>query len=130
MKPTTTQIQSLPKWAQEYIRDKERERDLSLRQLNEWSDNQTPSSIFTDDYVSTGENQGPSSKRRYIQGYKLKIEHAGVHLDIMLVRKDDPQRDFGIELQFSAPNMRTGTHVAVIPKSFQTIELVAKENMR
>lgn len=126
--PTPEQIAKLPKWARDHITNIERERDVSVRALNEFQDSQTPSGIYYDDCVCTGETKGPSNKRKYIQSHQLEVEHAGVLLSVFLAGTNDSQRSHGIQLSWNA-RQRTG-HVAAIPTSFQCVELVAKENMR
>lgn len=87
IKPSNEQIEKLPKWAQERIRDLERERELSVRKLNEFVDGQTESRIWVDDLVCTGEQSGPTSKRHYIQSHKITVMvgktevHVGLDLD-------------------------------------------------
>lgn len=109
-------------WAQDRMRALERERLEAVRLLSEWTDNQTPSPIYIDEFCSTGEKQGPTHRRRYIQASKLEIEHAGVQCSILLSRKDDSQREYGIQIQYSKVDRITG-RVAMVPTSFQTIEL-------
>jgi hypothetical protein len=114
-------INKLPKWAQTYIRNIERERETAIRVLNEHIDNQTLSPIYVDDYECTGEEQGPSIKRKYIQSNKITIEHQGVELGIIL-------RDESIDIQWSSE--RCLGDVAFIPASYQAARLVSKKNMR
>lgn len=129
MKTEALPINKLPRWAQRHIEELQRQRDEAVRELNEWVDHQTPSPIFINEYVGIGEQRGPSEKRRYIQGRGLSIEWQGVSLDILLA-KDDSQRDDGIEIRWGGERRLSGSMVAMIPKSFQMVSLVAKENMR
>lgn len=122
-------LSKLPKWAQEHIATLERERDVAIRELNEWVDSQTPSPIYIDEMVCTGETKGTTTKRRYVQTRRLTIEYAGVELDVFLAPEHDGSRDFGIHLSFSTPDHSLG-QVAMIPISFQQVVLIAKENMR
>lgn len=112
-----TDIAKLPKWAQQHIKDLKRERDIAVRALNEWTDTQTPGPIFVDELVSTGEQQGPSTKRRYITGRRVSVEWLGVHLDVLL-------RDQAIDLQWSGLNS-VHQDVAFIPRSYMQGWLVA-----
>jgi hypothetical protein len=112
----------LPKWAQEHIRDLERQRDESITALNEYVDRQTESAFYYDDYVSTGEEQGPSNKRSYIQTRQITVEYAGIELNIRTV-------DNEIRLQWN-DTKRHLDYIALIPWSFQNAILVSKENMR
>ena len=109
----------LPKWAQEHIKDLKRERDVAIRELKGYLDYQTPSPFFVSDYFCTGEEN--QFVKRYIQTHRMCIDHAGVFLDILL-------RDDTIELKWDAGqyNIRD---VAMIPQSYQSIRLVARENM-
>lgn len=127
--PTPEQIAKLPKWAQDHISKLESERFVSVRTLNEFCDAQTKSGIYFDDLVCTGERTGPSAKRKYVQTNKIEVEHAGLQLSVHLSRRDDSQRSFGIQLQWSTLK-RMCSHVAAMPTAFNTLELVAKENMR
>jgi hypothetical protein len=74
----------LPKWAQKYIEDIERERDVAVRALNEFQDADTPSPYWVDEYVCTGEQQGPSNKRRYIQGHRMTVQVGKGEIDFFL----------------------------------------------
>ena len=114
-------IEKLPKWAQEYIRNIEREREVAVNALNEYVDNQTPSPFFIDEMECTGERKGPTIKRRYVQTHKIEIEHQEVSLRIIL-------RDESIDLQWSGEKMLGD--VAFIPSSYQSARLVSKGNMR
>lgn len=119
---TDERIKKLPGWAQELIADLERQRKEAIRALNQYVDDQTPSPFFIDELESTGEETGPSKKTRYIQTRKMKVEHAGVNLSILL-------RDGKIDLQWGGAG-RLSQPIAFIPRSFQSADLVAKENMR
>lgn len=119
---TDERIKKLPVWTQELIASLERQREEAIRALNQYVDSQTPSPFFIDELESTGETQGPSQKTRYIQTRRMEVEHAGVHLSILL-------RDGKIDLQWSGVE-RTSEHIAFVPRSFQSADLLAKENMR
>lgn len=121
-KPTTEQIGKLPKWAQDYIKDVERERETAVRVLNECHDTQTPSSFYIDRLECTGEEVGPSLKRHYIQTYQMSVEHAGVSLRVMA-------KDKSIQLQWATLN-HSSNEIGFIATSFQMAELKSKENMR
>jgi len=128
-KAVVSDITKLPKWAQERIRDLERQRDVAVKTLNQFQDSQTPSPVFYREFVCTGETDGSSEKIGYIQASVIEFTHAGVFLRVMLSREKDPSRDFGIELSWSNTD-RHSAQVAFIPKSYQQAQLVAKENMR
>ena len=115
-------ISRLPKWAQQRIKDLERERETAVRALNEYVDHRTPSPFYTADLVCTGEETGPSSKRVYIQTHHMTVVHQGVELSILL-------RDDHIDLGWAASE-NTMKHVAFVPSSYQQAKLMSKEHMR
>ncbi len=119
---TDPRIEKLPKWAQDHIADIQRQRDVSVRELNEYIDKQTPSPFFVDEMVCTGEETGPTVKRNYIQTRRVSVEHAGVSLDVYI-------RDEVIELTWGDGEYRNGD-VAMIPVSRQQVHLKSQENMR
>ena len=77
-------IEKLPKWAQEHIDTLERQRDAAVGQLRKFTDEQTPARIWIEDSACTGEERGPTTRKRYVDGHFLEIEHAGVHVSITL----------------------------------------------
>lgn len=124
MTPTPEQMAKLPRWAQEHINEITRQREVAIKALNEWTDAQTPAPFFFDDMQCTGEKTGPTDRRRYVQTHRMIVEHKGVRLDIALRQDGD-----GIDLQWDTPG-RSCRMVACVPRTFQGMELVAKENMR
>ena len=124
MNPTPEQIAKLPKWAQERIHDLERERNESVKALNQHIDGQTPSPFYTDQAICTGEVPGAAFKRTYYQaGWHMNVVCAGVKLQIVL------RDDRGIDLQWSAADCPSD-EVAFIPASYQKAELVSREHLR
>ena len=121
-----TDVAKLPKWAQEHIGKIERERDVAVRALNAFCDEQTKSPYYVDDHICTGEEQGPVVKTRYIQTHKMTVSYCGVELNILTRTFSNEKR---IELQWNATDIRT-REVAFIPTSYQAGYLVAKEHMR
>ena len=120
---TYEEIQKLPKWAQGKINNLVRERDEAVSELARFLDSQTPSKIYSDEMLTAGlNNDGKelSFARRYMQGHQLPIEHDGVKLDILL-------REGCIDLSWSGKHH--SQDVAMIPRSYQQVYLVAKENM-
>ena len=132
--PTPELIAKLPKWAQDRIRTLERERLEALRALNNHVDNQKPSQIYWEEYLSTGEGTGwtggtgPSVKRFYVQTNRVVVECAGVQLQVDC-HEATSMHDDGIELKWSDP---TGLQnmTAFVPTSFQRATLIAQHNMR
>ena len=107
-------IEKLPKWAQEYIRDLERQRRAAVAALECFEDSQTESGVFYDEMVSD-KGGGPSFRRRYVQARGMTFQHAGVELDVRLI-------DGVIALRYNQIGHRLG-RVYCCPKSFQHFEL-------
>jgi hypothetical protein len=125
---TKEQIEKLPKWAQEHMRDLQRQRDTAVAALRKWTDSQTESPISIMEYECTGETQGPSRYDRYVHAHGLTIKWHGIRLDVRL-NDDGPQHECGIGLQWSDVHQRS-LQIAMVPKSYQSVDLIAKENMR
>jgi hypothetical protein len=121
--PTPDQLAKLPKWAQEHIVNLERRTKTAEDALNDYKDNQTPSEFYTEDMLCVGEGS-PEYVKRYVQGYKMNVEHDGVRLTILL-RQDEK----GIDLQWYSTD-RLMREVAMVPLSFNKVKIVAKEFMR
>lgn len=116
-------IENLPKWAQSYIDDIERERDVAIRKLDDYLATAKPSSIYVEDLVCTGEEgRSPSFKRHYIQSNGVTFEHRGVLLRVLL-------RDEGIDCGYGLTNRESGS-VCLTPRSYQQFYLMTKEDMR
>ena len=126
-------IAKLPKWAQEHITNLARERETAIRALNDHVDSQTPSQIYWEDYLSTGEGTtgsgvGPTNKRFYVQTNRIVVECAGVQLYVHC-HENVPMHHDGIEIKWGDP---TGLQnmTGFIPTSFQQASLIAYHNMR
>lgn len=74
----------LPRWAQDHIKDLQRERDTAVRCLNEFQDAQTASSFYVSRLECTGESQGPTEKRHYIQTDRIHFVWGGNNFEISL----------------------------------------------
>ena len=121
--PPPEQIAKLPKWAQEHIADLQRRTAEAERAFREYTDSQTPSRIFYDDYVCIG-GGSPEHSKKYIQSDRPTIMAHGVRLDV-LVRDEEK----GIEIQWD-DEKRHYHEIAFLPQSFQKAKLVTKENIR
>jgi len=64
-------ITKLPKWAQEHIQTIQYQRDAAIRTLNDFTNQQTPTSVYFEEHPCTGESQGPTLKRRYLQTHAI-----------------------------------------------------------
>lgn len=103
------------KWVRDWIEDLMRERDTAVQALNDYCDNQTESPLFYDDSVCTGEDRGPSMKRRYIQHYKVSFDYAGFRGELVL---------FGDEVTFRFDSQRGRGRVGIAPDAANSIHLV------
>lgn len=124
---TPPPIHKLPKWAQDHIQTLQRQRDTAVKALKDWTDTQTVRPISVSEMPRLGRDE-PHTLTRYIEGSDLTIKWMGVELSVML-RTSGNQHDSSIMLQWSALNDCT-SHVAMVPTSFQSVSLIAKENMR
>jgi len=124
MRDLTEKITKLPNWAREHIADLERERATAITALNDFLSTQKPSPFFYGVLLCTGEDGSPVFKRNYIQAYEIDVEYAGVSLQVRL-REDEK----AIVLQWGGASLRHLQYVAMIPTSFQSVALVAKDNM-
>ena len=93
----------LPRWAQEKIADIECQRDVAIRALNEFQDEQTPSKIWVDDNVCTGEETGPSTKRRFIQSRKIEVQVGKSEVSIYLRDDNVLEISVGSDLLYFSP---------------------------
>ena len=100
---------------------------MCIRDRKKWTDEQTPSaiSIIEMEFLEKG---SPTILTRYIQARRIKFVHNGIELEVHLSSKDLSNKG-GIDLRWGSPDHGTN-NIAMIPKSYQNIELVAKENMR
>ena len=129
MTPTPDQLSKLPKWAQDQLKTLQRERDTAVEALKEWTDSQTETPISILEMPCLGERPGPSQIVRFIKpGIGTEFKWEGIHLQVTL-NSGGRQHENGISLQWSA-EARGLEHVAMIPKSFQQVDLIAKGNMR
>jgi hypothetical protein len=80
MNVTPEQLAKLPKWAQEHIHELKRDREVTLRSLHAFQDNQTKSLIWVDEHACTGEEPGTTLYRRYIQQHTITLEVGGVEV--------------------------------------------------
>lgn len=118
-------IEKLPVWAKEYIRNLERQRGVAINTLNDSLNDQEVSAFYYEPLVCTGEDQGPTLKRVYVQTCSLMCQFDGVELRISAHHSNN---EVGIGLQWSSVENRS-IDIAFIPKSYQTARLVAKEDM-
>jgi hypothetical protein len=114
----------LPKWAQEHIANLKRERNTAISKLNEVLDKQKESPFYFDEFVCTGESQGVTPKRVYVQTYKMGVLAHGIRLEVMLRPGDD-----WIDLSWEDVG-RGMADVALVPVSFNKVKLISKEKMR
>jgi len=81
---TKFDITKLPRWAQERIRILERERAEAIGALNRFMNSQTVTPIFYEDFVNTGEKNGPISQRRYMQTNRVTFRLGKEEIEVTL----------------------------------------------
>lgn len=121
-KPTTAQINKLPVWAREHVKEMERQRDVAVSTLNKFVEEQTPSGVFTQDSPCTGEQAGPVEKRRYLQTKRVYF------------RLPRTPEDFELEVYVNEAKQRVEVRT---PRSYPYIEpqgnnlfyIIPKESM-
>ena len=125
---TELPIHKLPKWAQDHIHTLQHQRDTAVKALKDWTDTQTEQPISVSEMEGL-ENGGPTIMKRYVEGTDIDINWMGVRLSVML-RKEGNMHENAINLQWEGECGGSSHHVAMIPTSFQSVSLIAKENMR
>lgn len=90
--PTDAQIKKLPVWAQAHIKMLDRQRDAAVKALNHFTDDQTESNVWIQEYPSTGEEgkPGPIFKKRYLQTKRVyfKLPRVEMELEVFLNEPD------------------------------------------
>lgn len=75
-------IEKLPNWAKRIIKKLESERVAAIYALNKFTDSQTMTAVFVEDYISTGERQGP--KLHYIQSDNVHFRVGNDRITVIL----------------------------------------------
>lgn len=120
---TPERLAKLPRWAREHIEHVEREREVAVRTLDSFRDDQTVSKCYAEVYDCTGEERGPTNRRVYFNAKEsIIVEHAGVKLDVSFYEDD------GIGLRFHGE--RCHSDVAVMPVCHGNIKLQTPEQLR
>lgn len=129
--PTTPEmLAKLPLWAQKHVKCIEGERDMARRALSTFQNTQTPTAISYDTHVpGTLEKPNATHAVCYVPADVLNIEYGGISLRIALREDDGPSRAQLIDLQWCTPKRVCG-EVALVPKSFQSVSLISKPNLR
>lgn len=120
-------IAKLPKWAQGYIKNVERQRDCAVRAYEEMKDAQTPSAIYAEDMDSVTASGGPANRKTYLQSHAVNIQAHGILLRVAT----EYGNTYGesITLSWSKAENFSGD-IAFIPLSYQHAKLITKEKMR
>ena len=117
--PTQTRIDTLPKWAQEYISSLKRQKETAVKVLNKAIDDQTPSKIWTERMECL--NDGPPNfVKRYFQAENIEIEHKGVKLCITGLYDD--KEDIKLAWGPAGSNSRLGD-ICFVPTAYQQARL-------
>jgi hypothetical protein len=113
--PTKEQIAKLPKWAQRYIHQVENQRDNSRKALNKFEDTQTPSNVWTEEFVFDGGRDGDrhETRKTFFQTERVIFYHLGVRLEINV--RDNQ----GIFLSWGAESTHGIGDVCFVPVAYQ-----------
>ena len=111
-------ITKLPKWAQEKIRDLERQRQEAVSALRDFTEAHDTGAVRCRLLVCDGESKGPTYREVRFDARWIEIEHAGVKLDVTLPSDE-------IRVAYSTPGRASGC-VYLQPTSFQQFKLKAK----
>jgi len=114
-------IMRLPKWAKDHIRDLTRQREAAVRALDKFEATQTPSKMWVEDFCSDGKTRGPSTRKLYVQGRRITIEHNDIRLDVLM-------REEALDLQWSRGKSRGGD-IPMIPRSYGQVWLVNPKDL-
>lgn len=119
-----SQIEKLPKWAQEHIKAITRERDYASKAMAKAIDGQTESPFSVMAYDSTS--------CKFLRWFvntsdgTMEIRHGGVLLRVQL-RNDNGRKT--TDLSWSK-ELNLSADVAMIPTSYQQVKLATAENIR
>jgi len=116
-KPTPEQIAKLPAWARDYIKTLEWARESAVRSLNEFVDQQKPTDVWIEDHPITGEDTGPSFKRRYLKTDEVTFKLGKQEFSIRRSTYTLNARRKGESLIIGVADMR------ISPDSSNTIEI-------
>jgi hypothetical protein len=111
-------ISKLPKWAQERIRDLERQRIAAVEALDAFEAAHATGPVTVNQMVCD-KNGGPSIRKVRFDAHWLVIEHAGVELNITLAADE-------IRLGYSQAGRVSVSAVYFQPTSFQQFKLKSK----
>lgn len=109
----TPDISKLPKWVQAHIHDLELQRDLALRNIKEFEDQQQECPFRQ--LVATPNDQGDIKHiHRYIHGRNIEVSWKGLALDITLVED-------GVRINFGCEKRRLSGGAAIQPQAGNSI---------
>lgn len=126
--PTPEQIAKLPKWAQEYITQLERQRDAAVKVMRDSANGTTRSPFYFEDHACVKPG-GPEVVRHYIQAPWLKFDYGGLHVDFLLREHGE---DKVLDIQYGTSSRMVGNKVVFEPRSYQQFYLYCpqKENSK
>lgn len=110
---TIEQIEKLPKWAQEHIRQLEGQRNSAVRALQRFCESNSTGAIVAPQLVC--DSSPPSHREARYNWHNLEVRHVGVRLRITLY-------DDRINLSYTSES-RELDYVYFTPASFQQFNL-------
>lgn len=110
----------LPKWAQDYMKDLERQAFVAQRTLREYQDQQTQSEFFVEDYDS----DQAKMTRKYIQTSKVSIQRGALKVDVYCRLHEN-----SIDIAYYDEG-RISREVALVPQGLNSVKIILKQDMR
>lgn len=119
--PRWKQIEKLPKWAQEWIVELNRQGETAKRELRERTDKDTVSPFYVENMLCL-ERGAPETTRYYIQSDRMCFEHGGLHVDFLYRRDGGRAGAPVLDIQYSGSE-RMSEDIMFQPRSHQQFYL-------
>lgn len=127
IRPNPEKVSKLPSWAQDYIKNLEREHALAVKELKDSLDHQSPSKFYAPDILCISEEgeKGTQYIRKFLQVNTVHCVNAGVEVSIL------PRED-RIDLSFSIDEQSRGspTDVALSPNAANSISIYSVQRKK
>lgn len=112
-------IQKLPKWAQELIHEKNVHYAVLERTLQDFENKHNKGAFKVTEFVPGTVNRNASMR---INAHRLDIDHAGVHVMIIL-------RDGEVDISYCREDGGITSPVNMIPSSYQQFKLKVRDSL-
>lgn len=119
MTPTAEQVKKLPKWAQDYIEQLERQREAAIKAMEDAANGTTPAPFYFEDHACIRDG-GPTTVRHYVQAPWLKFDYGGLHVDFLLREHGE---DKVLDIQYGPDDRLVGGKIVLEPRSYRQLYL-------